>query len=336
MSYSFLNFLLLIIIIVIIIVVFTIAFTYYYKICYYISDIADKAKGLMPRLHSDDETMIKYPKIFPFRSYMIKYTDFSEEMALLLGSVTRSAYNLSKNKESYLPEYLELIESIGRNGYLLKVTNYEEGNNIYILAYRGTTTIDDLCTDIDSVQTDFIGLNRKKSKNIKVHRGFYTYWDDSKDELKDLKSKIRGNDILIITGHSLGCSSAALSALSLSSYLSDVYIKLYMFAPPRLGNNEFIYQLDNLVPDNWAIINSSDIVPELPPVTLPTIGNNWIYDNWTHKILLDIQYGSILLNHKLSTYMCGFNIDLDMCPSEYPKWNREYIKIIKALDKADN
>ena len=106
-----------------------------------------------------------------------------------------------------------------------------------------------------------------------------------------------------------------------------------MFAPPRLGNYDFIKEMDHHVSDNWAIINSSDIIPELPPVTLPTIGNNWIYDNWSNKILIDIQYGSIILNHKLSTYICGFNIDDDICPHELPKWNRDYIKLIKPSEK---
>ena len=71
-------------------------------------------------------------------------------------------------------------------------------------------------------------MNKKINKQIKIHRGFYTYWYNTTHELANLKSRIDKDDILIITGHSLGCSSAALSALALSTHLSGVNIKLYM------------------------------------------------------------------------------------------------------------
>lgn len=327
MDYSFINLILLIIIITVILFVSIVIISYYYHICSYVDSFTEKAKALIPSLYSDDNHDITYNESYNFDNI---YDDsFSEDLSVFLANITRSAYNISKDSPSYLPDYLKLVDTIGNNGYIIKVINPDTKHNIYIITYRGTTSVNDLLTDIDSIQTNFIGIDDKINHNLKVHRGFYNYWIESKDDILNFTKKINSNDIVLITGHSLGCASAVFTALSISSMIKSIYIKLYLFAPPRIGNDKFIDLMNKNISNNWAIINESDIVPYLPPVTLPTVGNNWIYDNWPNRILINIQYGSILLNHKLSSYMCSF--DQNLCLYDDLKWNRKYIKI--KIDK---
>jgi len=356
-NFSFLNFLILIVIVIIIIIFLVIINDYYCTIRGYVDSIIDKTKSLIPSMNLDDGVIIEYPE-----EELVDYLDnddFSKNKAIFLASMIRSSYNLTGNKDPYLPKYIEFVRSIGNNGYLFKINlnnNNKYGNNskmcnrnLYVLTYRGTTSFDDLLTDIDSIQKSYKNLNNEENIDIKIHRGFYNYWDESRDDLLQIINTITKHDKLIITGHSLGCTSAALSAISISSYLNNFYgkknydinnISLYMFAPPRVGNDVFIEELDYLVPNNWAIINSSDIVPELPPVTLPTIGNNWIYDNWSNRIIIDIQYGSVLFNHRVGSYICGFIDDIDdridnpICSSyeHHLKWHRKYYRLIKIIE----
>lgn len=367
MNFSFINFIILILIILVIIIVLVVIADYYCTIRGYVHSIIDKTRGLIPPMNLDDGNDIYYPEDCPEE---LSYEYFNKESAIFLGSVLRSTYNISKERDPNLPEYMKLIRKVGNNGYLYKINN----ENNYILSYRGTTSVDDLLTDIDSVQTSYINLKNKERSDIKIHRGFYSYWDESRNDLLEIIddftsynaesseeksssyyttsrfnniyskniSNNKNNIKLIITGHSLGCSSASLAALSLSSHVRSLHtdksidISLYMFAPPRVGNDVFIEELNYYVHKNWAIINSSDIVPELPPVTLPTIGNNWIYDNWSNKIIIDVQYGSILLNHRVGTYICGF-IDDEEERQENPscssyeselKWHRKFYPVV--------
>ena len=121
-------------------------------------------------------------------------------------------------------------------------------------------------TDLDSVQVKFEGINHKLTKlGIMTHRGFTDYWTESTDDITKLIDDkiIKKHDKLIICGHSLGCASASMTALSLASYgsyFNSVDIILYMFAPPRVGNHTFIENINYYIPDNWAIVNSSYLV----------------------------------------------------------------------------
>ncbi len=332
MEYAFINFVLLFIILLIIIIVFIFILKYYFCIRNYIDDILHKTDLILPSLEPTDDEDIIYPEKCPS---IHEHNRYSNELALFLSNTIRSAYHISKNKKSSYPKYIKYIRNIGKNGHLIKIISKYSDNNTYILSYRGTISARDLLADLDSVQVKFEGLNYKLTKSgILTHRGFTDYWTESNEDLiKLINDKIiKKHDKLIICGHSLGCASASMTALSLASYgsyFNSVDMKLYMLAPPRVGNHIFIENINYYMPDNWAIINSSDFVTELPPVTLPTIGNNWLYDNWKNRIQIDIQLGSIISNHKLNTYMCGLDKTIE-CSTE-PIWEYDKIKIFDSF-----
>lgn len=330
MRYSTINFILLIVILIFIVIFCFFIIDYYYTISDFCNQVIDKTNSLIPSFSNIENHIIDYSDDIDCNIF--DTGEFNKDISILLANINMSSYNLSIDDDPIYPEYITYLNQIGNNGYLSKITDDENNRNIYILSYRGTTSSHDLLTDLDSVQISYKGISSKQikiNKNIKVHRGFYNYWINNKSDLRQISKLLKLDDILIITGHSLGCSTASMTALGLSQYNSKLNIQLYMFAPPRVGNDKFIYELDDNVPNNYAIINSSDLIPELPPVILPTIGNNWIYDNWSHQIKLDIQLGSIIQNHSLNTYMCGIDNTLESCNEIEPIWIRKYTYINK-------
>lgn len=97
--------------------------------------------------------------------------------------------------------------------------------------------------------------------------------------LQDIKPKIDSlykNNVkeLIISGHSQGAAIAFLLTANLiqmqqqSLLPKDMQFKVYAIAPPKPGNMYFAYQYEKMT-KNWsyAIINTQDWVPEVPPTT---------------------------------------------------------------------
>jgi len=226
-----------------------------------------------------------------------------------------SSYNIFGEFSPRLPDDIEYIQNINNTGFVYETKI--KGRQISIFSFRGTKTGDDVITDLDSVQTE-LNINGYPN-NILVHRGFYRLWSPYRDEIKKyIKERCTKRTVFLVTGHSLGCASALFTALTIAVNHSN--IQLYMFAPPRVGNHHFINQLNKEVPDNYAIINIPDIIPNLPPVTLSTIGNTWLYENFTNRYVLDYQLGSITLNHRLDTYACGLDDSQELCRE--PIWKK--------------
>lgn len=244
--------------------------------------------------------------------------EFNMEMAKNMISAVMSTYNIYNKFDPQLPEYVRLIGKIGEHGALYQMKGVEP--DIYILAFRGTQTKRDIISDFDFTQTLFKGngfIASNKNKAL-VHQGFYNLWLSHKEELENL-AKIITKGTLYVTGHSLGSALATYSALDLKYRLPQVTIVLYVFGPPRVGNEIFMDILERAIPHHWAHINMRDVVCELPPSNCPTFTATYLYDDYRNIYRSDYQSGEIVTNHHLETYAhCLNNIKAD--PS--PVWNR--------------
>ena len=301
--WDIINFILILILLIIIIAVLLTVIYFYYSIRKYIDDTINHIGSSLPIFNSYEYTSINYDVIEDvINDDLYNSKSFNKNLAKLTCSVNMSSYNIYSEFDPQLSSKIKHIETIGNNCFIYKIRK----NKIIIISYRGTRSSDDVITDLDSVQSEMSGYHN----SILVHRGFYRLWSPQKDEIRKFaKNYFKEDTIVIVTGHSLGCASALFTSLLISdlNILQNNNIKLYMFAPPRIGNHHLIKKLDNTVVNNYALINISDIVPNLPTVTFPTLGNTWFYDNFTNRYLLDIQMGSIPLNHRLDTYMCSLN-----------------------------
>ena len=135
-----------------------------------------------------------------------------------------------------------------------------------VIAFRGTENkISDWLTDVDVVPT--------VEGKTKVHSGFNKAFNTIKDHnnktvndrVKDIMSNQEAKDAngvalpLFITGHSLG---GALALLATKNLASDITGACYTFGAPRVANYEYFYNIKTPV---YRIVNSSDIVPRVPP-----------------------------------------------------------------------
>jgi len=299
--WDFINFFLILLLLIIILSVLISLIYFYYTIKNYVDDTINNIGSSIPLFHSYEYKSFDYSyvddAIKENEILNVSTKSFNNKLARLLCSINMSSYNIYSNSESGLPNYIEHIKTISNNCFIYKIKN----SDIKIISYRGTRTSDDVITDLDSVQTEISGYSTK----ILSHRGFYRLWALQKDEIGDFIRKCNSNTVFLITGHSLGCTSALFTSLLVSKNIKKENIYLYMFAPPRVGNHHLIKKLDKVVPNNYAIINIPDIVPNLPFVTFPTLGNTWLYENFTNRYMIDLQMGAISLNHRLDIYMCG-------------------------------
>ena len=160
---------------------------------------------------------------------------------------------------------LDVININETQGFVCKRVADDEPPYL-VLAFRGTEkNVSDWLADARCVPT-IEGKSR-------VHSGFleaFAVKEDAdgktvKDAVEDILARDESKDEnseplpLFITGHSLG---GALALLATKLVAPDVNGACYTFGAPRVGNYEYFRFLKTPV---YRIVNSSDIVPRVPP-----------------------------------------------------------------------
>ncbi|KAK3144297.1 hypothetical protein QOZ80_4AG0311170 [Eleusine coracana subsp. coracana] len=151
-----------------------------------------------------------------------------------------------------------------------------------VVAFRGTeqSKWKDLRTDLMLVPA---GLNPERlggdfKQEVQVHTGFLSAYDSVRNRIMSLiKCAIGYQDEedaetirwhVYVTGHSLGGALATLLALELSSSQmaknGAIFVTMYNFGSPRVGNRKFAEIYNEKVKDSWRIVNHRDIVPTVP------------------------------------------------------------------------
>lgn len=276
-------------------------------------------RQLFPKLVHHECITIKYPNDVPSDLLTgIPGDQFNMGIASLLGKCIISAYNISCGYDARFPPYVELVSKISSTGYLLRLRP-----NIYIMVFRGTLDGEDIIADIDIAQVPFVGTSTEQ-KNILVHRGFYGIWNSMRDRIRAVLTSFGPDDVIYITGHSLGAALAAYTAVELSS---EINVICYLYGVPRCGNEEFIKYIDTHVSHCWNIANRCDTIPFMPP----TACNNYVYADFTNVLFLEIETGSFIDNHGIITYVYALANDGDAIPPRQILWNKP-IKRLVDLD----
>ncbi|XP_062166695.1 uncharacterized protein LOC133872999 isoform X2 [Alnus glutinosa] len=151
-----------------------------------------------------------------------------------------------------------------------------------VVAFRGTEQArwKDLRTDLMLVPA---GLNPERiggdfKQEIQVHSGFLSAYDSVRTRIISLIKLAIGciDDLaepilkwhVYVTGHSLGGALATLLALELSSSQlakrGAIFVTMYNFGSPRVGNKKFAELYNEKVKDSWRVINHRDIIPTVP------------------------------------------------------------------------
>lgn len=248
----------------------------------------------------------------------------TDEMSEFLVYCNMATYNVYGGYEVDYPVFMYPVKTlgVGKIGQVYKAVTSDAGVDTYILVFRGTRTGEELINDLDSVQVNFM----EKHDDILVHRGFYRLWKDGilpeLDELYTERFSGKNSVRIIATGHSLGSANSLFTCLYLSKLFESREVSFYVenFASPRIGNDKFVEYLNRKLSNITIHVNIPDIVPNLPPVTLSTLGSTWIYKDFDGIRQHDVQMGSVSINHRLDTYLFSISKDYAKSSEVIPVW----------------
>lgn len=205
-------------------------------------------------------------------------------LTLALALASEAAYDDFDGKPLRLPQGWELAGrwtgwdpvfrggSEEKYGLLLRAT---DGSGAYIVAFRGTASLDDVLDDGDVPKATFTPTVGTLTATVRVEAGFYGIYNDTgagmaqsmRQQLQQLLAKNTPSG-LYVTGHSLGGALAHLFAFDLSfGPYASAFTRLTTFASPRVGDSGWRDTYDARIPSTNSIrvYNQQDLVPKVPP-----------------------------------------------------------------------
>lgn len=139
-------------------------------------------------------------------------------------------------------------------------------NKLIILAFRGSSDLDNWIANIDVVLTDVSSI----CSGCEVHEGFWDTWQTvASGVTTEIESALEtySGYTFVATGHSLGAALAAIAATVFRD--SGHTVQLYDYGQPRIGNLALAqYITGQSSGSNYRVTHTDDIVPKLPPEAL--------------------------------------------------------------------
>lgn len=136
----------------------------------------------------------------------------------------------------------------------------QHSDRIYI-AVRGTDSIHDLIMDCD-VRKHYVA-----EFNGYVHRGFWNYYRESRNELMKVLRVLQPREI-VIGGHSAGGSYGVFCALDLAVNKAvlrrdDVDITCISYGMPPAGDAQFVKTFNKHIDKSYRVVNTADLAPKI-------------------------------------------------------------------------
>ena len=145
------------------------------------------------------------------------------------------------------------------NGYI----GYLPSDNSIYVAFRGSETILNWVTNLDTTKTDYTSF---PECNCKVHDGFYAAEQRALPQVLTQVANLKAQHPTAkvkTTGHSLGAALATLTAMDLyKAGYTDV--QCYNFGSPRVGNEAFSAFAGTIMTDFWRVTHLKDMVVHNP------------------------------------------------------------------------
>ena len=188
----------------------------------------------------------------------VSSTQYSIQNAYILAQLSKIAYQSKEGATNALKNTgFELVESFSKNHTQAMIIT---SKNSIIVAFRGTSSVNDLIDDFKIELVPFTG-------DTKVHLGFKEGVDAIYTELfKRLSSLLDGKKTFWITGHSLGAAEATLFNLKLRMDHDLGALGCYTYGAPRLGDKKFEKLYTNYHASfTFRHVNGNDIVTRIPP-----------------------------------------------------------------------
>lgn len=192
-------------------------------------------------------------------------------------------YYTEKNKKIIVNDETTELKQIlyDKDKNMFGIFVYHKKANVNFIIYRGSLTSSDWSDiDFDIEQKDY-----PNHQNACVHSGFYNRFNELKDQLVKIFGSYNDKTIsLYIGGHSLGCPICIFTALLISQKYSNIHTNTYVFALPKMGNQNFAQYVNDTLHNKLEIYeNQADIIPQLPFTSTLNIDNKkrpYIYYNF--------------------------------------------------------
>ncbi|UUC43914.1 lipase family protein [Flavobacterium cerinum] len=175
-------------------------------------------------------------------------------------------FSLLNNEKAIIDERLQIDIAKGNEKVWSYVYQSNSDPSDLIIAIRGTENIMDWIKDLEVSQVPFISFSGSE-KEVKIEQGFYSVYKGLREALFHIIQQWNPSR-LRITGHSMGGSIALLLTYDITLTTPGLTPILFTYGMPRSGDLNFTNEIKRIHDTNAArltfIINSKDIVPELP------------------------------------------------------------------------
>ena len=226
---------------------------------------------------------------------------------------------------------------------------YQNASNAgqYLIAFRGTASKDDVFKDLEAPTTAFIAVDGSKP-DVDVHEGFFGIYHDLGGSMTAsmqaqlfqwIDANAAGISQLYITGHSLGSSLAELFTFDLALTQPAFPFATIDWAAPRVGTRKWIaaYNGNALTAQTIRIVNSHDVVPDLPPATFlyeyGQVANEALVAFENHTTVID-PLTHVLIRHSMDNYLTVLTHALT---GSAPLWPFDFADAISrgVIDRAN-
>jgi len=173
-----------------------------------------------------------------------------------------------------VPGKIRIIDSGTKNATRVIVGKLKDQHGC-LMVFRGSDSVQNFITDLDAWEIKPTAF--ADCKGCRVHSGFYQIWEQVQGEvmaaIHDVgcaQYTMRGHNpdnLLYITGHSLGAALTHLAMFTLNSAGWNIS-KTYSFEAPRIGNNAFSEAFASRFARKfpvYRITHHEDPIPHLPP-----------------------------------------------------------------------
>ena len=223
--------------------------------------------------------------------FMLDSQTFHNELAIPCLALS-GAVELSGSRAADMLESFGFDRQLQREGYFNTEYNYlkpaaafaykqieleGEKRNLFVIVVRGTTNNSDLLTDLSGA----VGGFGMAAGDVKER--FIEYVQDMLGYSYEEAIARSGENILLVTGHSLGGAVANHLSVDLLGFAPKEKSFIYTFAAPQsfpLVDQTYMRSMTNV----FNVVNFRDKVPFLPPVGYYRIGNNRLFTSDAGKV----------------------------------------------------
>ena len=244
---------------------------------------------------------------------------YDPDVSLYCMDLVLRVYNQARGLEPQPPKdlteviRLQDLENDPVFGIMWTYKSPDTGKKVAFVILRGTMDLREWAQDFTYSQESFVskkatqqsamGFLRGVHTPPSVHSGFLDAYNNFRGKLLKSIDSVKPDQI-IVSGHSLGAGVATIAALDLKTLGYDTYA--YVIASPRVGDNVLRETVISSRLPLFRVVNSSDLVPTLPPPVAPRFsdpGNPFIYTHCGELISFTDNWFSYFNNHLPPVYL---------------------------------